>query len=53
MRPRELPDDIDDAIDDIAYVHHWPLGEIAAMSLEDVSRWWARARRRIEAARGG
>jgi hypothetical protein len=39
-------------MDDIALVYRWSLTDLEALSLQDLGRWWARARHRLGARDG-
>jgi hypothetical protein len=45
-----LPDSIEEAMADIAFIFHWPLSEMDAMALEELSDWWRLAADRWKAA---
>ncbi len=37
---------------DIAFIFHWQLSELEAMTIADLALWHAKARARLEAVRG-
>lgn len=44
-----LPEDVEDAMADIALVFHWPPGAMDGMSIDELVRWREKARERFEA----
>lgn len=46
-----LPEDVEDAMADIAAVFHWPPDAMDGMSLRELARWREKARARIETQR--
>jgi predicted transcriptional regulator len=45
----KLPDDVEDAMADIASVFHWQPDAMDGMSIEELARWREKARERFEA----
>ncbi|MGL4825988.1 MAG: GpE family phage tail protein [Vibrionaceae bacterium] len=50
---RAIPDCVDDLIADIAIIFHWPLSEMAAMELDELSVWHEMALDRWQQVNGG
>lgn len=45
---KEIPDNVEDAIADLAVVFHWSLNDMANLTLADLMAWHERARIRNE-----